>query len=119
VYLPGDTVFITDIGVFVVGGDDPVDPGTSLVCRTELVNTQCCRDSDGGNVGEWLGPDGNQLSWFDAFPNADFSRSTYAQQVRLNRGNYAISPTGVFQCRVPSMNNGPLVMANITIAATG
>jgi hypothetical protein len=52
VYLHGDTVLITGIGVFVVGGDDPVDPGTSLVCRTEHVNTQCCRGSDGGRVGE-------------------------------------------------------------------
>jgi hypothetical protein len=48
VYLPGDTVLITDIGEFI----DVVDPGTSLVCRTEHVNTQCCRGSDGGRVGE-------------------------------------------------------------------
>jgi hypothetical protein len=54
VYHPGDAVLITDIGVFVgVYPDvDPVDPGTSLVCRTEHVNTQCCRGSDGGRVGE-------------------------------------------------------------------
>jgi hypothetical protein len=123
VYLPGDTVLITDIGVFVeVALDiDPVDSGASLVCMTEHVNTHCCRGSDGmngmgGSKGEWFGPDGDQLPRFGAAPYADFSRSGYAQQVRLNRRNNAMSPTGVFECRVPPMDNELLlVVANITI----
>jgi hypothetical protein len=114
VYLPGETVFITDIGVFV-GGSDPVDPGTSLVCKTEHVNTQCCRGSDGGRAGEWFDPDGTQLPRFGAAPNANFSRSGSAQQVRLNRRNSAMSPTGVFECRVPPMGGGDLVVASIMI----
>jgi hypothetical protein len=109
VYLPGDGVLITDIGVFVEDGDNPnVDPGTSLVCRTEYVNTQCCRSSDGGNVGEWFDPDGNLIPRFSRVPNADFSRRGYAQQVRLNRKNNATSPTGMYECRVP---NGDIVVA--------
>jgi hypothetical protein len=109
VYLPGDTVLITDIGVFVVD----FDPGTSLVCRTEHVNTQCCRGSDGGNVGEWFDPDGTQLPRLGGDLTADFSRSGYAQQVRLNRRNNAMSPTGAFECRVPTYYGS--VVANITI----
>jgi hypothetical protein len=120
VYLPGDTVLITDIGQYVGVPPDVVDPGTSLVCRTELVNTECCRGSDnpnGGSVGEWFGPDGNQLPRFNSDPTADFSRSGYAQEVRLNRRNNAMSPTGVFECRVPPMGGGALVVASITITS--
>jgi hypothetical protein len=95
-------------------GVDPVDPGTSLVCRTEHVNMQCCRGSDGGRAGEWFDPNDNQLPRFSA---VDFSRSGYAQQVRLNRRNNAMSPTGVFECRVPPMGGGALVEASITITS--
>jgi hypothetical protein len=113
-FLPGDTVLITDIGVFV-GGSDPVDPGTSLVCRTEHVNTQCCRTSDGGNVGEWFDPNGNMLPRFGAAPSADFSRSGYTHQIRLNRRNNAMSPTGAFECRIPDGDTGDMVTASIYI----
>jgi hypothetical protein len=118
VYMPGDTVSITDIGVFVGGGSPAnVNPGASLVCKTEHVNTQCCRGSDGGGVGEWFDPDGNLLPRFgdSEAPNANFSRSGYTHQVRLNRRNNATSPTGVFECRVPLMGGGALVVARITI----
>jgi hypothetical protein len=119
VYLPGDTVLITDIEVFVgvPPGVDPVDPGTSLVCRTELVNTLCCRGADGGNVGEWFDPGGTQIPRFGRAITADFSRSAYTHQVRLNRRNNAMSPTGVFECRVPPMGGGALVVASITITS--
>ena len=100
VYLPGDTVLITDIGIFVQA-TDPVDPGISLVCVTTNVNTQCCRGSDGGNVGEWYLPGGTLLPRFGSAPSAEFSRSGYTEQVRLNRRNNAMTPTGAFECRVP------------------
>jgi hypothetical protein len=116
--MSGDTVLITDIGVFVAGGSpESVAPGTSLVCRTEHVNMQCCRGADGGNLGEWFSPDGNELPRFGRDLTADFSRSGYTQQVQLNRRNNAMSPTGVFECRVPPMGGGDLVVANITISA--
>jgi hypothetical protein len=118
VYLPGDTVLISDIGEFFAGGNPfNVDPGTSLVCRTEHVNPQCCRGGDGANVGEWFDPNRNLIPRFNRAPTADFSRSGYAQQVRLNRRNNAMSPTGVFECRVPPMGGGALVMASITITS--
>ena len=115
-YLPGDTVLITDIGDFVHGGDPlNVDPGTSLVCRTEHVNTECCRGSDGGNLGEWYFPNGELVPRRSAARNADFNRTGYTHQVRLNRRNNAMSPTGVFECRVPPMGSGELVMASIIL----
>jgi hypothetical protein len=118
VYLSGDTVPITDIGKFVAGGSDP---GTSLVCRTEHVNTHCCRGSDGGSeesrVGEWFDPDGEQILRFIDAPDANFSRSGYKHEVRLNRRNNAMSPTGAFECRVPQKGSGALVNASITISS--
>ena len=56
IYLPGDTVLITDIGT--VNGTESNDTGTALVCVTTNINTQCCRRSDGGNRGEWYNPNG-------------------------------------------------------------
>ena len=35
-------------------------------------------------------------------PDANFYRTRHTQQVRLNRRNNAISPTGVFICEVPN-----------------
>ena len=109
VYLPGDTVVITDIGEFT-------DPGTSLVCVTSNVNTECCRGSDGGNVGEWHFPDGTIVPRYNQDPNADFSRSAFTHEVRLNRRNTgAMLPTGAYECRVPSLGGGVLVIASIMI----
>ena len=110
-YLPGDTILITDIGSF--NTDDSSDPGSSLVCVTTNVNTRCCRGSDGGSRGEWYLPD-----WTRLLNSADtnFYRTRYTQQVRLNRRNNAMSPTGVFICEVP--NDGDSTMpftATITI----
>ena len=112
-YLPGDTVLITDIGDFT----STTDPGTSLVCVTSNVNTGCCRGSDnpnGGRQGEWFF-NGNIIPSNDA--QEDFSRSGFTHQVRLNRRNNAMGPTGAFECRVPPMEDGALVVASITIAA--
>ena len=111
-YLPGDTVLITDIGVFPFPLD-PDDPGTSLVCVTSNVNTHCCRGTDGGRVGEWYFPDDMQVPRNAESEN--FSRSGFKQQVRLNRRNNATGPTGAYECRVPSMGDGAEVTANITI----
>ena len=97
VYLPGDTVLITDIGNFT----DPTLEGAanSLVCHTDNVNTQCCRGSDGGNVGEWHFPSGTIVPRNSA--GGDLTRSGFAQQVRLNRNTNTLTPTGDFSCRVP------------------
>ena len=112
-YLPGDTVLITDIGEFTAATADGA--GTSLVCVTSNVNTQCCRGSDGGNVGEWYFPNGDIVLRNNMAGTADFSRSGFTHQVRLNRRNNAQGPTGAYECRVPSLGGGVLVIASITI----
>ena len=115
-YLPGDTVLITDIGVFTSVTADGA--GSSLVCVTRNVNTECCTGRDnpnGGAVGKWHFPDGTIVPRYSVDPNADFSRSGFTQQVRLNRRNNAMSPTGAYECRVPPLGGGALVSASITI----
>ena len=96
----GDAVLITDIGKFV----STSDPGTSLVCVTSNINTNCCRVADGGRVGEWHFPNGTMVSPNSPTrPNSknDITRSGYTHQVRLNRKNNASLPTGIYHCKVP------------------
>ena len=111
VYLPGDIVLITAIGV------SGTDADSSLMCVTSNVNTQCCRGSDGGNVGEWYFPSGTKVPRQKSAPSADFTRSGSTHQVRLNRRNSAMSPTGIYECRVPDSGaaNASAVTAQITV----
>ena len=101
VYLPGDTVLITAIG------DSGTDPDSSLVCVTSNVNMNCCRGSDGGNVGEWYFPSGAIVPRRNSdASSANFTRRGFTHQVQLNRRNGAISPTGIYECRVPDSGAG-------------
>ncbi len=55
-YSSGATVPITSIGV-----SNGEDAGSSLVCVTSYVNTNCCRGMDnpiGDPVGNWVWPNG-------------------------------------------------------------
>ena len=97
-YLPGDTILITDIGS--ENANNKSDPGSSVLCVTTNVNARCCRNADGGSQGEWYLPNGTRLRYA---PDTNFYRIRYTQQVRLYRRNGAISPTGVFTCAV--LNN--------------
>ena len=111
-YLSGDTVLITDIGSDTTS--DMSDPGSSLVCVTTNVNTNCCRSIDGGSRGEWYLPDGTRIL---NTPDANFYRTRYNQAVRLNRRNNAMSPTGVFICVVPNDADSTMNhIASITIS---
>ena len=100
-YLPNDTILITDIGI--ANFDDFSDHGTSLECVTTTnVNTRCCRNADnpnGGVRGEWYLPDGTRIL---NSKDTNFYRTRYNRTVHLNRRNNAMSPTGVFTCEVPS-----------------
>ena len=111
-YLPGSTVLITDIGT--QGGTDPNQPGGTLVCVTTNINTQCCRGSDGGAVGDWYFPDGSIVPHGIASGNFGRTRSTH--QVRLNRISYVMKPLGTYECRVPN-SNGVEQQAAIYISA--
>ena len=122
VYLPNDTVVITDIGVAVsqTGIDigevtgNTSDARNSLVCVTTNVNTTCCRGQDGANVGEWYFPNGTIVLRNGRNYERDFTRIGYTQEVRLNRRNDATAPTGEYECRVPD-EYGVLHTAGIII----
>ena len=112
-YPPGGTVLIADIGT--PGGTDPDRPGGTLVCVTTNVNSQCCRQSDGGNLGEWSFPDGTIVPRGRNPGNSLFTRTGSTQQVRLNRlSPTAMGPLGEYECRVPD-SNGVLQTASITV----
>ncbi len=121
VYLPGDTLPITDVGDGYPIVTNPPDPGPSLVCVTSNVNTMCCRgrdhDGDGGPVGNWIYPDGAIVLGNNANPNGDITRSSHTQQIRLNRKRPDVmSPTGVYTCEVPDgSDNTTTHRANITL----
>ncbi len=91
VYLPGDTIPITDVGDSYPPDNttNPTDPGPSIVCVTSNVNTNCCRGKDHpgttGPVGNWLFPNGSMVLGNGGNPNGDFTRSSHTQQIRLNR----------------------------------
>ena len=105
----------TDIGTFVSASD----PGTSLVCVTSNVNMNCCRGMDGpnnnGNLGEWHFPNKTIVPRNSGASSADFTRSAFIQEVRLNRRNNALTPNGIYECRVPDGLSGELVNATIIL----
>ncbi len=111
------------MGDNVVCGIGFQDPGLSLVCNTSNVNTNCCRGSDhpgNGSVGNWFYPDGAIVLGNSANSNGNFTRSSYTQQIRLNRKRPDVmSPTGVYTCQVPDEYNSMIHTANITLARPG
>ena len=119
VYLPGDTIPITDVGDSYPPDEqtNQVDPGPSLVCVTSNVNTMCCRGSDhpgSGAVGNWFYPDGAIVLGNSANPNGDITRSSQTREIRLNRKRPGVtSPTGVYTCEVP--DNTTTHRATITL----
>ena len=88
---------IDDIGE----GDD----GAALLCVTNLI--QCCRDedtSDGvGALGVWLYPNRTDVQLKDS--GDKFYHNRDRSIVRLNRRDNAISPTGLYCCKVPDASN--------------
>ena len=112
-YPSGSRILISDIG----RSSSTINPGSSLICMTSEVNSQCCRQSDGGNVGEWYFPDGSLVPRNRDNPDGDFTRTGFTQQVRLNRRNEATGPTGIYTCVVPREDGcgGQQYTANITI----
>ncbi len=123
VYLPGDTIPITDVGDSYPPGDltNPVDPGPSLVCVTSNVNTNCCRGGDhpgSGRVGNWLYPDYDIVIGNNANRLGDFTRSSHTEQIRLNRKRPdVLSPRGVYTCEVPDESNTTVIhRATITLS---
>ncbi len=117
IYNPGSSINITDIGE---QPPDRLDPGSTLICVTTNVNTECCRGSDnpnGGGIGGWLDPSNRQIPAPNALGGATnvLARYLHSQQVRLGIiGGPPSGPLGVYTCVVPDMN-GVDVSATITI----
>ncbi len=115
VYLPGDTIPITDVGDSYPPGitKNQDDPGPSLVCVTSNVNTMCCRGRDhpgSGPVGNWSYPDGTIVLGNADNSNRGITRSSHTQQIRLNRKRPEVmSPTGVYTCEVPDESNTAMI----------
>ena len=109
-YLPGDSVLITDIG-------DGHSNGTPLVCKTTNVNTKCCRRVDGGNVGDWHHPNGTIVPRSSAAAKSDdiFTRNGFIHEVRLNRRTNAVGPLGTYTCIVPDEQSGRNVISSINV----
>ena len=121
IYLPGDSVLITDIGQQPFH-TDRLDPGSTLICVTSNVNTQCCRGRDnpnGGAQGNWYYPDGSVVPTPGTYTSTDtFYRIVYTEQVRLSSlGGTATEPYGVYRCDVPDGITGTLLSATINITA--
>ena len=114
-YLSGDTVLISDIGEAGFSSAEVAEARTSLVCQTINLNITCCRGTDGNRAGDWYFPGGGVVPVNSGSPTADFTRSGYTQQVRLNCRNGAMTPTGVFECRVL---DGDVLLASASITLT-
>ena len=121
IFLPGDTVLISDIGPQLV---DRRIPESTLVCVTTNVNIACCRtlDNDGetnvtaGAVGEWYYPNGAPVPR-PSGNVVDFARIGFTHQVRLSKEVSNSTPSlGVYTCQVPELSTGYLHRAAITIS---
>ena len=99
ILLSGSSLDISDIGE---QPDNRSFEGSTLVCVTSNINIQCCRTTDGGNVGEWRDPIGalvirNNLDQSSSI----FTRVGFTEQVRLSRRSDATGPVGRYTCAVP------------------
>ena len=103
VYLPGDSVNISDIASQPL--DDRPDPGSTLVCVTTNVNMACCRSSDSngnGRIGNWYYPNEDMVNYPDAASDGEnFTKYVYQQQLRLSSQGAPEGPLGEYRCEIP------------------
>ena len=111
IYLPGESVVITDIGEQPL---DRSDPGSTLVCVT--------RGSDGGSVGDWFYPDGSMVPRSNTIGSSTtniFTRFGYTEHVHLGTVGTPTGPLGAYRCDVPDGMNGTItVSASINITSS-
>ncbi len=97
----GDTFLLENIGESVSGTSER---GLSLVCFTQDVNNECCRERN-TLAGEWIYPDGSIVPHLGEAPESELTRSGYLYEIRLNRHpgrSTGTSPYGLYTCLVPS-----------------
>ena len=108
VYLPGDSVNISDIGAQPL--DIRFNPGSTLVCVTTNLNIACCRSSDSngnGRIGNWYYPNEDMVNYTDAASNGEsFTKFVQEQQLRLASRGAPKGPLGVYRCEIPDGSGG-------------
>ena len=110
ILLSGSSLYIFAIGEQSPSPNERSVAGSTLVCVTSNVNEQCCRNSDGGNIGEWWDPTGTLVIRDNQHRSSStFTRVGYQEQVRLSRRSDATGPVGRYTCAVPDSSG-----ANIT-----
>ena len=98
VYLKLGTHNLTNNSVVVITDIETGADGSRLICATTF--TPCCKD---GKQGEWYYPNGTMVPGSSAGEDFHRRRSNDGE-VRLNRRNNAMSPTGIFHCELPGPN---------------
>ena len=117
-YNDGDQIVVTspdDLGESTSGSPEV---GNSIVCLTQAVNQQCCRNIDGGNVGEWFHTETDAIiPRRNADPDSPVYRTGYMHQVRLNFRDPILldSLAGSYTCRVPGQDGSQEFEITITI----
>ena len=117
VYLPGNSVNISDIGAQPLL-DDRSNLGSTLVCVTTNVNMACCRSRDNnknGAIGDWYYPDDDMVNDPGSASNENFTKYVYQQQLRLSSRGAPEGPLGEYRCEIPDGNGG---YANASINIT-
>ena len=71
----------------------------ALLCITN--GTDCCRGSQLTSTREWYFPNGTQVRVYGS--GDSIYRDRGSSVVRLNRRHNATSPTGIYQCVIPSL----------------
>ena len=84
-------------------GNDTTDPGDVLRCYTN--HTSCCRKDDGEARGEWRFPNKAILPFRSG---GDIYKFRTSQQVYLGRKNNALSPSGIYYCRIAVQDDSRL-----------
>ena len=116
-YMDGDRIPIYPDDL--VGRDPrpPIpNPGRAVVCMTEEVNTNCCRERDGGNLGEWYLSNGAKIPRINApGRQSNVFRSGFTHELRLgfSDGTRLEDQLGSYTCRVPSQDGS--MVHNLTI----
>ena len=108
VYLPGNSVNISDIGSQPL--DDRMNPGSTLVCVTTNVNMACCRNRDNNNngpIGNWYYPIEDMVNYTDAASDgANFIKFVHDEQLRLSSQGAPEGPLGEYRCEIPDGSGG-------------
>ena len=67
-------------------------------CKTDLV--RCCGGEQGDHLGDWYFPNGTSVEGPEN--GTDIYRRRGKQRVNLLRRNYAMSPSGIYRCDIPT-----------------